>query len=199
MNSEWIDAVWGSPANRPAPDQLDRLARELVTHLGFCARRLALVLVLSGSVLLTLTAVLVYRLITAGGGEDWALAPLLAPAWLAFGLALRRALRQHIEHPASQSSLAQVIRAAENETRAARTRVRTIAILHLVSLPALALGVANLVATGRLRPHELTSLVAVLGGLVVAALIGLWLYDRRELAPRERQLRALGESYGEAI
>lgn len=200
MSLDWIDTVWSSPANRPAPEQLERLARELAGQVGKKARRLAMVLVVGGAVLASLSALLVHRLVTApGGGEDWALAPLLAPAWLAFALVLRRALRHRAEHPAGVGPLSAVIRAAESETRMARTRVRTIAILHLVSVPALALGVRHLVDTGWVRPHELTSLSGVLAGLVLASLVGLFFYDRRELGPRQRHLRALVESYdGEA-
>lgn len=196
MSLEWIDTVWSSAANRTAPEQLERLARELAGQLGKKARRLAMVLVVSGGVLASLTVLLVHRLVTSSdGGGDWALAPLLAPAWLAFALSLRRALRHRAEHPAGAGPLSAVIRAAESETRMARTRVRTIALLHLGSLPALALGVRQLLDSGRVRPHELTSLIGVLAGLVMISLVGLFLYDRRELGPRQRHLRALVESY----
>lgn len=198
MSLDGFTAAWGSPANRPEPDHLVRLAQELLGHLATRARRLALVLTVSAAVLLTLTGALAVRLFAEGGGEDWALAPLLAPAWLAFGLVLRRFLRHRRAHPATDGPLVALVRAAESENRMARSRVRTIAILHLVSLPALALGVSNLTATGRVRPHELASLVAVLGGLVVVSLIGLFLYDWHELTPRERHLRALVASYGES-
>lgn len=197
MSLDWISAVWGSPANAPEADRLARLARELVDHLAARSRRLALVLIGSGGVLLTLAVVLGWRLVTGGSGEDGALAVLLAPAALAFGLVLRRFRRHRREFPVVEGNLASLVRAAEDETRMARSRLRAIAALHLLSVPALAWALATLVGSGKVRPHEWLSLAAVLGVLVSASLVGLWLHDRYALAPRQRQLRALVQSYAE--
>lgn len=199
MSLDWISAVWGSPANAPEADRLARLAQELLDHLAARARRLALVLVGSGGVLLTLALVLGWRLVTEGGGEVGALAVLLAPAALAFGLVLRRFRSHRRDFPFVDGNLASLVRAADDETRMARSRVRTIAALHLLSVPALAWALITLVGSGKVRPHEWPSLAAVLGALVSASLVGLWLHDRYALAPRQRQLRALVASYAEGI
>lgn len=197
MNFESLDDAWGSPANRPNPGEIERLAVTLVGQLRSRTRRLAAALVVAGGVLLTLSSLLAARLLTApaGAGGDWALAPLLAPAWLAFLLVLRRTLRHRAEHPNPELSIAALVRAAEGEVRLARARIRLVSGLHVASLPALALGVWYLAETERVRPHELGSLAAVLGLLVVGALTGLQLYDRLHLRPRQQQLSALVASY----
>ncbi len=194
MNLESLEAAWGSAANGLSPELAERLTKDLVEELRRRARRRIALLSLSGTVLLAMSALFVQRL-TTGGIADWELAPLLAPPWLAFALVLRQLLRQRAKHPDSGRSILAALRSAESEARGSRARVHRIALLHLVSLPALALGLASLVDSGRVRPHELVSLATVLGILVAGSGVGLALYDRLHLRPLELRLRSLIESY----
>lgn len=196
MSLESFTAAWRSGANSPGPEEVEVLAGALVRGLRRRARRLAVGLTAAGAVLVALTVAWVVRLLSpVEAAGEWALAPLLAPAWFALVLVLRRVFRHRTAHATAQGSIAALLRAALEETHQARSRLRWISVLHLVSLPALVLALNHLLDTTRVRPHELSSLAVVLAGLVAGSLLGMQLYDRFRLRPREGQLRELVASY----
>lgn len=196
MSLESFTTAWGSAANGPGPKEVEALAAALVRGLRRRARRLAVGLTIAAAVLVALTVAWVRHLLSpVGEPNEWALAPLLAPAWFALVLVLRRVFRHRIAHAAAQDSIAALLRAALEETHQARSRLRWISVLHLVSLPALVLTLWHLLDTGRVQPRELTSLAVVLAGLVVGSLLVMQLYDRFRLRPRQQQLRSLIAAY----
>lgn len=196
MSFESFTTAWGSSANGLGPHEAEALATALVRELRRRARRLAWGLSVAGAVLVTLTVALASRLLSAAEApSEWALAPLLAPAWLALVLVLRRAFRHRAARGAEQVPIVALLRTAAEETRQGRSRLRLISLLHLASLPALALALWHLLDSGRAQPAELTSLAVVLGGLVAGSVLGMQIYDRRRLRPRQERLRSLIASY----
>jgi hypothetical protein len=198
MSLEGIESIWASPANRPGPDDLERLRRLLVERLSRDRRRLAGVLAIAAVPLAAASALLVARLAGATGepaGTGWALAPMLALSWLAlwrFG----RARRAHLEaHGRPADSIRAALAAAADANRRARSRVRWVAGLELTAVPALALALRGLLSEGRVRPDELPSLAAVLALLLLGSALGALAWDRLRLRPEQRHLSELLESY----
>jgi len=198
MSLDGIDTLWSSPANRPDRAAIERHQRELFDRLRRERHRLTGIVSLVCVALAALTvaaAVALTGAAPAGGAGTRALLPLLALPWLALWR-VARARRAHLDaHPAGGESIAAALAALADLNRRARARVRLIAALQAAAVPALALAVRALAADGRVRPGELPSLVAVLAGLLAAAALGAFAWDRFRLLPEQRHLRALLEAY----
>lgn len=192
-----LDRLWRSPANTPTPDELDRLRPKLLERLRRERRGLALRLSASGAALALLSVLFVLARLGGGdpaGAPGWSSGLLLVPPWIAFALFLRRLLRRRRTDVGAGVAIRAALGAALEETKAALFRARLVGLLHLVSLPALALALAELRSAGKVRPEELASLALVLGGIVVVS--GAWLFHRiRLLHPRARRLAGLLADY----
>lgn len=192
-----LDRLWRSPANTPTPDELDRLRPKLLERLRRERRGLTLRLAASGAALALLSVLFVLARLgdgDAAGAPGWPTALLLAPPWIAFALFFRRLLRRRRIDVDAGVSIRAALGAALEETKAALFRARVVGLLHLASLPLLALALAELRSAGKVRPEELASLVLVLGGLVVVS--GAWpLHRTLRLRPRARRLAGLLGEY----
>jgi hypothetical protein len=191
-----LDRLWRSPANTPTPDELDRLRPKLLERLRRERRGLALRLSASGAALALLSVLFVLARLGGdlAGAPGWSTGLLLVPPWIAFALFLRRLLRRRRTDVGAGVAIRAALGAALEETKAALFRARLVGLLHLVSLPAFALALAELRSTGKVRPEELASLALVLGGIVVVS--GAWLFHRiRLLRPRARRLAGLLADY----
>jgi hypothetical protein len=193
-----LDRLWKSAANTPTPEELDRMRPRLLERLRRERRLLALRLGASGAALALLSTLFLLSRIGdggRGGAPGWATALLLAPAWIAFALFVRRLRRDRRVDAGSGIAIRAALGAALKETEAALFRVRAVAGLQLASMPLLALALAELRLAGKVAPAEVVSLAVVLGGLI--AVSGGWLLyrSRRVLRPRARRLESLLAAY----
>ena len=194
--NELLDRLWHSTGNSPTAHELDSLRPRLLDRLRRDRRLLALRLAAAGAALALLSVVwLLSRSSDPSQGPGWATALLLAPPWVAFALFVRRLLRAGGRVAAAAGTIREALVAALEETRAALARVRTVAILHVVSLPILVLALRELASAGKVSPAELRSLALVLGGILAAT--GALLLHRAvaRLSPRARRLAALLADY----
>jgi hypothetical protein len=198
MSLEGIESIWSSPANRPGPDDVERLRHLLVERLGRDRRRLTRTLALAALPLAAASGLLVARLVGATGepaGGGWALAPMLALSWLALWR-FARARRAHLAaHGRPADSIRVALAAAADANRRARSRVRWVVGLELAAVPALALALRGLLSEGRVRPDELPSLAGVLALLLLGSALGAVAWDRLRLRPEQRHLSELLEAY----
>jgi len=198
MSLEGIESIWSSPANRPGPDDVERLRHLLVERLGRDRRRLARTLALAALPLAAASGLLVARLVGATGepaGGGWALAPMLALSWLALWR-FARARRAHLAaHGRPADSIRVALAAAADANRRARSRVRWVVGLELAAVPALALALRGLLSEGRVRPDELPSLAGVLALPLLGSVLGAVAWDRLRLRPEQRHLSELLEAY----
>jgi hypothetical protein len=185
-----FERAWRSPAHRPTPERLEAERRRFARALERRARSFTLAMAGLGLLLAGMTVVL-----ALSPPAEWALWPLLAPPWVALLLFVRRHRQRERQHPDYDASIADTLRALAAETRAAAARLRTIAVLHAVSLPVLGLSVHQLASAGKLAPHELPSLLATLAALLLTTAGALVLYHHRTLRSRKRQLEALLAEY----
>lgn len=198
MTKDPIDVLWQSSAHSVPPVELERLRPALVAGLRRERRRLAALLAIAGGALLVLTVVLAAGLFGAGNGDrpfGAATALLLAPPWIAFLLFVRRQLRGRDLARHSDRSIREALAAASAETRSALVRVRTIALLHLASLPILGFAVRELRLAGKVAADELVSLATVLALLLLATGALLLHHYFRRLKPRSRRLEELLAAY----
>jgi hypothetical protein len=197
MSLDGIDTIWASPANRTGRDAAERQSLLLALRLRRDRRRLTAILALAAVPLVAISTLLVVRLAGATGApaEGWTLAPPLALSWLAFWR-FARARRAHLDaHPAPERSIADALAAAADANRRSRSRVRWLVGLDLAAAPALVLALRGLATEGKVLPHELPSLAAVLAAMLLAAAGAALAWDRFHLRPEQRRLRALLECY----
>jgi hypothetical protein len=198
MTHDPIDVLWQSPANSVPPAELERLRPALAARLRRERRRLAALLAIAGGALLVLTVGLALGLFGSESGDrpiGAATALLLGPPWIAFVLFVRRLLRGRELARESDRSIREALEATLAATHSAEARARTIAFLHLASLPVLVLAVRDLRLTGKVAADELLSLAAVLSLLLLATGALLLHHYFRRLKPRSRQLEALLAEY----
>jgi hypothetical protein len=198
MTEDPLDRLWTSDANSVSPADLERLRPALVARLARERRRLALLLLGAGAMLAVLTILFASALVGGSGVEQpggWATGLLLLPPWIAFALFTARLLRQRGGGSTGSLPIRSALAASLDDTRAALSRVRTIAALHLVSAPILAFAVRGLTESGRVAANELFSLVLVLAVLLLATGGLLLAHYFLRLKPRARRLEALLASY----
>jgi hypothetical protein len=200
MNFADIQNAWASPHNRPSPAEIEAHKNTLATMLSR-RRRSFLAFIGPPLVALTLFTALYARKAMQedlfGFGHEWAGPALLVLPWIAIFYFLRRHGAHLRRHPDYRSSLAASLRALLDENRQSQTRVKTIILLHLASLPLLAFALLQLTDAGKVRPHELRSMIAFFGTGIVVALISLLLFHFRKLRPEQARLQELLRAYEE--
>jgi peptidoglycan/LPS O-acetylase OafA/YrhL len=67
--------------------------------------------------------------------------------------------------------------------------------LYIIGIPICALVINQIQEAGKIRPHELKSMIALFGGITVIALACFAYEYFRNLLPRKRRLDALLEDY----
>lgn len=198
MTPDPLETLWRSAANQPTAAQMEIHRAAFARAFAARFRRFAVAMSIAAVVLAAATIALLLPLLqseTVGRAETLGLAALLLLPWIALTLFVRRQLRLRDEHPDYARSIADGLRAALADNHFARARLRTIAILHAVSLPLLGLAVFRLREAGRATTTEAISLVAVLAVLLVATGVVLGVRYFAHLKPRERRLRELLASY----
>jgi hypothetical protein len=200
MNFADIQNAWASPHNRQSPAEIEAHKNTLATALARRRRGFLAFIVPPLVALIAFTALFAWR-VTGGDlvvyGPDMAVPLLLVLPWAAIIYFLRRHGAHLSRHPDYRSSLVAALRALLDDNRQARARVKTMILMHLVSMPLLAFAVRQLADAGKVRAHELRSMIVFFGTVIVVALVGLLLFHLRKLRPEQDRLQALLRSYEE--
>jgi len=190
--------AWRSPRNSPDPGQMEdykahlaaRLGKEYRDFLWFVGMAAALTIFLAGGFV---------QYLRSGGAFDlqreWAsLVFLLLPLGMA-ALFVRGFVAHRRRHPRYDLSIAAALRAAIDQNRLSRLRLRLSMVVTTLAMALLPLITHQLQAVGKQRPHEAASMLAVFGaGYVIAMGCHVWIY-RRKLVPEQARLQALLENY----
>lgn len=197
MNYEALQAAWTSHANNPnaaANSYLIAEAQALVARRRAHLRRL---LVFAGVMLLIPLGLLGVDLLSGQSDmidlrREWGLIPFALIPFVALILVARRATPPA---PAATTTLLDSFRALRADNAAARLRIFIIGGAMAAFAPLLFVLLNQLVAVGKMAPHEMQSAAIVLGGgLLVGA---LWMAVKyfTQLAPERRHLDALIAQY----
>ena len=192
---EIVENLWRSDANRSA-DNLNAQRQILARRLRFARRRFVLGLSLAAGVLAAATVALALGLPIERGGPSNIV--LLGAARRSVAGVRPLPSRTPAAPPRAsdpERSLADSLRALLDHNRRAQTRVRTIALLHLASVPLLAIAVRQLEQGGKVEASEVGSLATVLALLLVTTWAVLAYRYFAELRPRERALRSVLAGY----
>lgn len=196
MDYEALRNAWRSNANTPnsaassyllseAQNTLTQRSRDLRRMLAFAAVMLAIPLALMGVDLLTgqVDAIDLTR--------EWGLIPFALIPFAALILIARRAA------PAAPpaATLLDAFRALRADNAAARLRIFIIGGAMLVFAPLLYVLLNQLVATGKMAPHEMQSAGLVLGGALAAGALWMAVKFLTRLSPEKRSLDALVAQY----
>ena len=198
MNFADLQDTWNSAHNRPAAAELEAQKQRFVRTLTRQRRGFFAFLVLPIAVLLFLTAWMNWRAFgfaDAPAGEEWAGPLLLLLPWTAVFIFIRLQIAHVRRHADYRESIPASLRALLDANRRAQRRATTILWLHVASLPLLALAISQLGEAGKLRPHELRSMVVFFGGVIVACIVGLLIVRARKLRPERERLLALLHDY----
>ncbi|HYD87659.1 MAG TPA: hypothetical protein VEA80_09305 [Vitreimonas sp.] len=199
MDYEALRNAWRSSANAPdaaasayllneAQNTLTHRRRHLRRMLAFAALMLTIPLALMGVDLLT------GQVDAIDLAREWGLVPFALIPFAALILIARRAAPS----AASTNTLIEAFRALRADNAAARLRIRIIGGAMIVFAPLLFVLLGQLVAVGKMAPHEMQSAGVVLGGAL--ALGALWMAIKflTQLAPERRHLDALIAQYESA-
>lgn len=200
MDYEALRAAWAANGNRPSEAAAAYLLAEAQATLTRRSTHLRRLLVFAG-VMLTIPLALMGVDILTGQADaidlsrEWGLIPFALIPFLALILIARRAAPR----PAAPSgALLETFRALRADNAAARLRIFILGGAMLAFAPLLFVLLNQLVATGKMAPHEMQSAAVVLGGGL--ALGALWMAVKfaTQIAPERRSLDALIAQYERA-
>jgi hypothetical protein len=198
MSFDDIETTWRSPHNRPSPDDVALEKAELVRRLRGRYRAFLLTVGAGVTALLGCGAALV-RYKMQGGALDldreWGSLLFFALPLLGAAVLLHHYRRHRARHADYNLSISAGLRAALDENRLERTRIKIIAGLYGVMVLVFPVIVSQLVAVGKARPREVHSMLVLFGALVVVVSLALAYHYRRRLLPRKRELEALLRAY----
>lgn len=198
MNFADLQNTWASAHNAPTPAELEAQKARFVRTLERKRRGFFAFLVFPVAVLLIVTALVNWRTFGPSGataGDEWAGPLLLLLPWTAVFVFIRLQIAHVRGHADYRQSIPASLRALLDENRRAQRRAMTILWLHVASLPLLALAISQLAEAGKLRPHELRSMVVFFGSVIVASIVGLLIVRARKLRPERERLQALLRDY----
>lgn len=196
MNYEALQAAWASNANNPNAAASAYVIAEAQATLAQRRAHLRRLLAFAGVMLTIPLALMGLDLLTGQVDaidltREWGLIPFaLIPFIAVFLIALRAA-------PASAptGSLLETFRALHADNSAARLQIFIIGGSMLAFAPLLFVLLNQLVATGKMAPHEMQSAALVLGGALTVG--ACWMAAKYviQLAPERRHLDALIAQY----
>jgi hypothetical protein len=198
MSFDDIETLWRSSHNRPPPDEIEAHRAELGRRLRGRYRAFLVTIGAGVTALLVCAAALVRYGLSGGAldlGREWGSLLLFALPVLGAGVLLAQHRRHRLRHAGYQLSIAASLRAALDENRLARTRMKILGGLYgAVALlsPVIA---SQLQAVGKARPAEARDMLVLFLALALAVSAALAYHDRRRLLPRKRALEALLSAY----
>lgn len=198
MTLEDLLPAWRSSSNNPDSAQMEEYKAQVVARLGkeyrdflwFMGMAVGMTLFLAGGFV---------EYLRSGGAFDWqrewaSIVFLLLPLGLA-GLFVRGFVAHRRRHPRYDLSIADALRAAIDQNRLSRLRLRVSMGVTTTAMLLLPLVTQQLQLVGKQRPHEATSMLVVFGaGYVIAMGCHAWIY-RRKLLPERARLEGLLGSY----
>ena len=196
MDYESLRNAWTSNANNPSAAASAYVVAEAQATLAKRRAHLRRLLVFAG-VMLTIPLALMGLDIVTGQADAidlarvWGLIPFALIPFVALILIATRAAPQG--SPAG--TLLETFRALRADNTAARLRIFIIGGAMIAFAPLLYVLLNQLVATGKMAPHEMQSAAFVLGGAL--AVSALWMIVKlvTRLAPERRHLDALIAQY----
>ncbi|XBQ14837.1 MAG: hypothetical protein ABL308_07645 [Oceanicaulis sp.] len=198
MDYDLMRRVWASNANTPDEAASAYLAAEAQAMLARRRAGLRRLMAFAG-VMLTIPLALMGIDILTGQADsidltrEWGLVPFALIPFVALILIAARAA------PASApaDTLLETFEALRADNAAAIRRVVIISGATVVFAPLLYVLLNQLVATGKMAPHEMRSAALVLGGALVVSLSWMAVKFLTRLAPERRHLNALIAQYDE--
>ena len=200
MNYEALQGAWRAHANNPSAAASAYLINEAQAELARRRVHLRGLLIFAG-VMLTIPLALMGLDIAAGQSDaidlsrEWGLIPF---ALIPFAALIFIARRAAPAAPAPQGALLDTFRALRADNAAARLRVLIIAGSMLVFAPLLLVLLGQLVAVGKMAPHEMGSAAFVLGGALALSALWMGVKYATQLAPERRHLDTLIAQYEQA-
>jgi len=198
MNYEALQAAFASSGNNPSAAASAYLMAEAQTALTQRATNVRRMLAFAGVMLTIPLALMGLDMLTGQVdaidlSREWGLIPFALIPFIALFVIAQRAAPTA---PPS-GSLIQTFRALRADNAAARLRIVIIGGSMLAFAPLLFVLLNQLVATGKMAPHEMQSAALVLGGAL--ALSACWMSVKylTQLAPERRHLDALIAQYEE--
>lgn len=196
MDYEALQNAWRSAGNNPSAAASAYLIEEAHATLARQRAQLRRLLVFAG-VMLTIPLGLMAVDIVTGQADfidlsrEWGLIPFALIPFVALILIASRAAPRAVP----RGALREAFRALRDDNSAARLRIFIIGGAMALFAPVLAVLLNQLVATGKMAPHEMQSAAIVLGGAL--ALSAGWMVVKYfiQLAPERRHLEALIRQY----
>lgn len=196
MNYEALQAAWASSGNNPNAAASAYVMAEAQATLKERDANLRRMLVFAGVMLTIPLALMGVDMLTGQVDaidltREWGLIPFALIPFIALFVIAQRA----VPKVATSGSLLETFRALRADNNAARLRIFIIGGAQLVFAPLLFVLLNQLVATGKMAPHEMQSAAFVLGGAL--ALGACWMIVKylTQLAPERRHLNALIAQY----
>jgi hypothetical protein len=195
MDFEALRTVWTSNANDPDAATRGLLVAQANATLHQRRTRLRRLLAFAG-VMATIPLVLIGLDLSGQAdiidmSQEWGLIPLALIPLAVLIFVARRAMSGN----APSLSLIQSFRALRADNAAARLRIVIIAGSMVLFAPLLLVVLGQLVAAGKMAPHEMQSAAIVLGGALALSGLSMGVKYVAQLEPERRQLKALIEQY----
>ena len=196
MDYESLRNAWGSNANNPSAAAHAYIVAEAQAKLASRRTQLRRMLVFAGVMLTIPLALMGVDLITGQVdsidlAREWGLIPFALIPFIALITIAQRAAPQG----APTGTLLETFRALRADNNAARLRIFIIGGAQLAFFPLLFVLLNQLVATGKMAPHEMQSAAIVLGGALACGAIWMIVKYVAQLAPERRHLDALIAQY----
>jgi hypothetical protein len=198
MSFDDIEKVWRSPHNVPSPAEVEAQREMLVRRLRRQYRVFLLTIGAGGTAVLGCAAALVRHALDGGALDlqrEWGSLVLFALPLIGLAVLFRQYRRHRARHLGYQLSISASLRAALDENRLERTRIKILAGLYGVMTLVFPIIVSQLGAVGKARPGEMMSMLVLFAALVAVVGLALTYRYRRRLLPRKRQLEALLAAY----
>jgi hypothetical protein len=196
MDYESLRSAWASNANNPSAAASAYIVAEAQAKLASRRTQLRRMLVFAG-VMLTIPLALMGLDMLTGQVDaidltrEWGLIPFALIPFIALILIAQRATPQG----GPTGTLLETFRALRADNNAARLRIFIIGGAQLAFAPLLFVLLNQLVATGKMAPHEMQSAAIVLGGALACGAIWMIVKYLAQLAPERRHLDALIAQY----
>lgn len=196
MNYEALRDAWASNASNPSAAASAYVLAEAQATSVKHRVHLRRLLVFAG-VMLTVPLALMGLDIVTGRADpidlarQWGLIPFALIPFVALGLIATRAAPQG----APAGTLLETFRALRADNAAAQLRIFIIGGAMIAFAPLLYVLLNQLVATGKMAPHEIRSAVFVLGGALGVSALWMIVKLLTRLAPERRHIDALISQY----
>jgi hypothetical protein len=196
MDYESLRNAWASNANNPSAVASAYIVAEAQAKLASRRTQLRRMLVFAGVMLTIPLALMGVDLLTGQVdsidlAREWGLIPFALIPFIALIIIAQRAAPQG----GPTGTLLETFRALKADNNAARLRIFIIGGAQLVFAPLLFVLLNQLVATGKMAPHEMQSAAIVLGGALACGAVWMIVKYVVQLAPERRHLDALIAQY----